>query len=80
MVLLGAASASNNAARYAATDLADGRTRGRALSVVVWATTVGAVAGPDLSGPAGSLAEAVGVPVLTGPFLVGGIGLRQLLA
>lgn len=75
MVLLGAASASNNAARYAATDLADDRTRGRALSVVVWATTVGAVAGPNLSGPAGSLAEAVGVPVLTGPFLVGGIGL-----
>ena len=68
---LGATTAANAAARYAATDLATPSTRGRALSTVVWATTVGAVLGPNLSGPAGSAADALGLPVLTGPFLLG---------
>ena len=68
---LGATTAANAAARYAATDLATPSTRGRALSTVVWATTVGAVLGPNLSGPAGAAAEALGLPVLTGPFLLG---------
>ena len=49
-VLLGATTAANSGARYAATDLADGRARARALSTVVWATTIGAVAGPNLTG------------------------------
>ena len=75
MVLLGSASAANNAARYAATDLADDSNRARSLSVVVWATTIGAVLGPNLSGPAASVADWVQVPELTGPFLVGGLGL-----
>jgi MFS family permease len=70
---LGATTAANAAARYAATDLATPTTRGRALSTVVWATTVGAVLGPNLSGPAGGLARRLGLPELTGPFLVGGV-------
>lgn len=74
MVLLGAASASNNAARYAATDLAEPAHRGRALSVVVWATTIGAVLGPNLTGPAAGVAEVLGVPRLTGPFVLGAVG------
>ena len=41
-----------------------------ALSLVLWATTVGAVLGPNLVGPAGRLAERLGLPALTGPFLV----------
>ena len=68
--LLGSTTASGLQARYAATDLALPRRRARALSTVLWATTVGAVAGPNLVGPAGGLAEAVGLPRLTGPFLV----------
>jgi len=68
---LGATTAANAAARYAATDLATPSTRGRALSTVVWATTVGAVLGPNLSGPAGAAAGGLGLPVLTGPFLLG---------
>jgi MFS family permease len=50
--LLGATTAANNQSRYAATDLAVPAARARALSVVVWATTIGAVAGPNLAGPA----------------------------
>lgn len=74
-VLLGATSSANYAARYAATDLAEEHTRGRALSVVVWATTIGAVLGPNLSGPSGDLAQRFDLPELTGPFALGGLGM-----
>jgi len=73
--LLGAATSANNAARYAATDLATDENRARSLSLVVWATTVGAVAGPNLTGPAGAFADGVGIPELTGPFAIGAIGM-----
>ena len=42
-LLLGTTTAANNSARYAATDLAEDAHKGRALSTVVWATTIGAV-------------------------------------
>lgn len=71
-LLLGATTAANQAARYAATDLAVPERRGRALSVVVWATTIGAVLGPNLTGPSGALARDLGLSELTGPFLLGG--------
>ncbi len=74
-LMIGATSSANNAARYAATDLATDDNRARSLSVVVWATTIGAVAGPNLTGPAGWFAGVVGVPELTGPFAVGAIGM-----
>ncbi|WP_372736661.1 MFS transporter [Nocardioides sp.] len=74
-VLLGSTTAANNSARYAATDLATEEKRGRALSTVVWATTIGAVAGPNLSGPAGAFANGVGIPVLAGPFAFGALGM-----
>jgi MFS family permease len=54
--LLGSTTAANGLSRYAATDLARPDRRARSLSVVVWATTVGAVAGPNLTGVAGGLA------------------------
>ncbi len=74
-LLLGATTAANNGARYAATDLAEPLHRGRALSTVVWATTIGAVAGPNLTSPAAALALGLGLPELTGPFVVGVIGM-----
>lgn len=74
-LLLGSTTAANSGARYAATDLAEPLHRGRALSVVVWATTIGAVAGPNLTGPAAALARLLDLPELTGPFVVGAIGM-----
>jgi hypothetical protein len=55
-------------ARYAA-DLAVGR-RGRSISTVVTAASVGAVAGPNLLGPLGGLARGLGLPDATGLFLL----------
>lgn len=74
-LLLGATTAANLGARYAATDLATDDHRGRALAIVVWATTIGAVAGPNLTGLAQRVAEGLGIPVLTGPFALGSIGM-----
>nr|WP_211239597.1 MFS transporter [Jiangella gansuensis] len=71
--LLGGGTAAGLQARYAATDLAPAHSRGRALSVVVWSTTVGAVVGPNLAGPSGRLAETFGIEPLAGPFLVGAV-------
>lgn len=70
LFLLGAGSATGLQARFAATDLPASRTTGRDLSVVVWATTVGAVIGPNLFGPGEALGQALGLPHLTGPFFV----------
>jgi MFS family permease len=56
-------------ARYAAADLSSPRERGRAIGRVVFATTFGAVAGPNLLAPAGEVAEALGLPELTGLYL-----------
>jgi MFS family permease len=69
MLAFGAGQTANLQARYAATDLATDRTRGRSLATVVWATTVGAVLGPNLADPGGRLASAVGLPPLAGSFL-----------
>ncbi len=73
--LLGSTTAANNQSRYAATDLARPNHRARALSIVVWATTVGAVAGPNLTGFAGNVADDMGLPRLTGPFMFGVVGM-----
>ena len=70
LVLFGAGNASNLLARYAAVDLALPAHRGRAMSTVVFATTLGAVVGPNLIEPAGVLAGRLGLPDLAGPYLV----------
>lgn len=57
-------------ARFTAADLARPAHRARAVSTVVWATTLGAVAGPNLAGPAGTLAGALGWPAAAGPYLL----------
>jgi MFS family permease len=76
--LVGAGQAANLQTRFAAADLATDATRGRDLSLVVWATTIGAVLGPNLTGPGEAVGEAVGMPPLTGPYLFTVIA--QLLA
>lgn len=68
--LLGASAASNYQGRFAAVDLAEDDHRARDLSFVVWASTVGAVAGPNLMDPFGRVALSIGMPRLTGPYLL----------
>ncbi len=84
--LFGAATAANLQARYAAVDLAPPLLRGRHLSLIVWATTLGAVVGPNLASVVGTAMEAYGVPTLAGPFVlsaalfsVAAIGLTVLM-
>jgi MFS family permease len=68
-LLFGAGNTAVMLARYAAVDLSTPDERGRAIGRVVFATTFGAVAGPNLMEPAGSVATSLGLPELTGLFL-----------
>ena len=70
LVAFGGATTAGLAARYAATDLALPDRRARELSVVVWATTIGSVAGPNLAEPAARLTALLGGPGDTGPYLL----------
>lgn len=67
--LIGAGQAANLQSRFAAVDLATSASRGRDLSLVVWATTIGAVLGPNLVGPGEVIGSALGMPPLTGPYV-----------
>lgn len=69
LALVGVGTAVNLQSRFAATDLAEPATRGRDLSLVVWATTIGAVSGPNLITPGESLGALLGLPPLSGPFV-----------
>ncbi len=70
LVLAGAATAAGLAARFAATDLAAPDRRARSLALVVWATTVGVVVGPNLAGPVQFVTGAAGLVPETGPYLL----------
>ena len=68
---VGAGQATNLATRFAAADLADEHRRARAIGMLVWASTFGAVAGPTIAlGPAAAVAQALGMPELAGPFML----------
>lgn len=69
ILMIGAGNAGNLQSRFAATDLADPQHRGRDLSIVVWSTTIGGVAGPLLLGPGEIVGQAVGMPPQTGSYL-----------
>ncbi len=70
MLLFGVGSATNLQSRYAAADLAPPHHRARALSLVVWSTTVGAVIGPNLGTPGAAVASLLGLPRLAGAFVL----------
>ena len=74
MLGFGGGTAANLQARYAAVDLATPSSRARQLSVVVWATTVGSVAGPSLAPLVDDLMVAQGGPRYAGPFIGSAIG------
>jgi MFS family permease len=69
-LLLGAGNTAVMLGRYAAADLAVDQSRARAMSTVLVAITVGAVAGPNLLAPASGVATSLGIPGLAGPYLV----------
>lgn len=69
ILLIGAGNAGNLQSRFAATDLAAPQHRGRDLSVVVWSTTIGGVAGPLLLGPGEVVGHAIGMPPQTGSYV-----------
>ena len=73
LFVYGAGTATNLQARYAGTDLAPPQSRATAVSVAMVSTTFGAVAGPNLVGPLGDLAEGLGIPPLAGPFLLAAV-------
>ncbi|MFG2046334.1 MFS transporter [Micromonospora sp. NPDC048935] len=68
MLLFGGGTAANLQARYTGVDLAEPARRGRQLSLIVWATTIGAVAAPNFAALADRLTTGWGLPPLAGPF------------
>lgn len=73
LFIYGAGTATNLQARYAGTDLALPTQRGKAVSIALVSTTVGAVAGPNLVGPMGRFSALMGLPELTGPFILAAV-------
>lgn len=69
MLFFGAASASGLQARYAAVDGVAPEKAGRAMAIVIWATTIGSVAGPNLSEPGRLLGVQLELVPLSGPFI-----------
>ena len=74
LVLFGASTAANLQSRFAAVDLAEPGQFGRSLSLVIWSTTIGAVIGPNLTGPGATIAGKIGLPDLAGPLLFSALG------
>ena len=61
-------------ARFAAGDLRRSEHRASAISLIVWASTIGAIVGPLLIGPTSVFASSVGFDELIGPVTVGIVG------
>lgn len=73
LLMYGAGTATNLQARYAGADLALPERRGSAVSTILVATTLGAVAGPLIVAPVGRAATQLGIPALAGPFALASI-------
>lgn len=69
-VIYGSGMSTSLQARYAGTDVATPGQRGQAVSTILVATTLGAIAGPNLVDPMGRFADSLGIPELAGPFLL----------
>ncbi len=70
MTASGAGSATTLQTRYAAVDLAPPLHRSRQLSLVVWATTIGSVLGPNLGEPGEAVGRWLGIAPMAGPFVI----------
>jgi MFS family permease len=69
-LLFGGSTTAGLQARYAAVDLAPRELYSRHLSLIVWATTLGGVVGPNLAAVAGTSLSRYRIPTLAGPFVV----------
>ncbi len=79
LFVLGLGNSGNALTRYLVADLHTLERRGLMLSLAVWTGTLGAVVGPNLLAPAGQAAELLGLPRLSGPYLVA-LGLAVCVA
>ncbi len=70
LFVFGVGYGSNRLARYVVADLYPVAERGTMIGWIVWASTIGAVAGPALLAPSRELAEWIPVNGLIGPYLV----------
>ncbi|MYD95622.1 MAG: MFS transporter [Chloroflexi bacterium] len=67
-LLMGVARAGGDMSRYVAAEVYEPSRRGRAIGIVVWGATAGALGGPLLGGYAQELAGAGGLSPLAGPW------------
>lgn len=65
----GAAQASGLQSRFAATEVVKPAFQATAMSIVLWSTTIGSVAGPNLSQLGSDVGTQLGIEPLAGPFL-----------
>lgn len=82
VVLVGATQSGITLARFVASEASPPDARGRAIAMVVWGGTIGAIGGPLVVSPASRAALEMGLNELTGPLAVGIpiLGLGALLS
>jgi MFS family permease len=71
--LTGIANGTSQQARYIASEVWPNENRARIIGLIVFAGTIGAIAGPLLVAPTGSLAEQVGLSMYAGPYWFGAL-------
>jgi len=74
LVVLGMGRAALDQSRFAAAEVNPPERRARAMSLVIWGATVGAVVGPLLAVPAGNWALSLGLSTYAGPLFVTSAG------
>jgi MFS family permease len=79
MAILGFGNAASHLSRYTAADLVTPERRGSALSLVVWAGTIGAVIGPRLLGPVGDMASGMGTSEYAGGYVAAVVAMTLAL-
>jgi MFS family permease len=72
MAVFGTGASADNLARYAAADVYPAHRRGSAIAFVVWAGTIGSVAGPSLLDPSEAVGRFLGIDPLAGAYVLAG--------
>jgi MFS family permease len=71
IILIGGTQSGITLARFVASEASPPDARGRAIAMVVWGGTIGAIGGPLVVSPASRAAVGLGLNELTGPIAVG---------